>query len=77
MTVPVFAGCSDFLGLRNYSIPDKSITASSFHKTWGVQAFSWHPFFARLDRQGTFNAWTAQSNNASEWLQVGRVGPEL
>ncbi|XP_020021063.1 lactadherin isoform X2 [Castor canadensis] len=63
-------GCSDFLGLRNYSIPDKSITASSFHKTWGVQAFSWHPFFARLDRQGTFNAWTAQSNNASEWLQI-------
>ncbi|XP_021120465.1 lactadherin isoform X1 [Heterocephalus glaber] len=66
------AGCSEPLGLKDGTIPDRQITASSSYKMWGLRAFSWSPFFARLDNQGKFNAWTAQSNspNASEWLQV-------
>ncbi|XP_053437647.1 lactadherin isoform X1 [Nycticebus coucang] len=63
-------GCSEPLGLKDNIILDKQLKASSTYKTWGVQAFSWYPFYARLDYQGKFNAWTAASNNASEWLQV-------
>ncbi|XP_049762055.1 lactadherin isoform X3 [Elephas maximus indicus] len=64
------AGCSEPLGLKDNTIPDKQITASSMFKSWGLNAFSWHPSYARLDKQGKFNAWTAQSNSASEWLQI-------
>nr|XP_008249942.2 lactadherin isoform X1 [Oryctolagus cuniculus] len=64
------AGCSEPLGLKDNTIPDKQITASSSYKTWGLRAFGWYPFYGRLDKQGKFNAWTAQSNDASEWLQV-------
>ncbi|XP_047394769.1 lactadherin isoform X5 [Sciurus carolinensis] len=63
-------GCSEPLGLKDNVIPDKQITASSSFKTWGLRAFGWYPFYGRLDKQGKFNAWTAQSNDASEWLQV-------
>ncbi|XP_062946491.1 lactadherin [Cynocephalus volans] len=63
-------GCSRPLGLKDDTIPDKQITASSTFKTWGLPAFAWYPFYGRLDKQGKFNAWTAQSNGASEWLQV-------
>uniref|UniRef100_A0A8C8Z1U8 Milk fat globule EGF and factor V/VIII domain containing n=1 Tax=Prolemur simus TaxID=1328070 RepID=A0A8C8Z1U8_PROSS len=63
-------GCSEPLGLKDHAIPDKQITASSTYKTWGLQAFGWYPFYARLDNQGKFNAWTAATNNASEWLQI-------
>ncbi|XP_049639220.1 lactadherin [Suncus etruscus] len=64
------SGCADPLGLGDNRIPDKQITASSVFRTWGLSAFSWFPFYGRLDRQGKFNAWTAQSNSASEWLQI-------
>ncbi|XP_006867229.1 PREDICTED: lactadherin [Chrysochloris asiatica] len=63
-------GCSEPLGLKDNSILDKQITASSYFKTWGINAFGWHPSYARLDMQGKFNAWTAESNQASEWLQI-------
>uniref|UniRef100_A0A8C3WM74 Milk fat globule EGF and factor V/VIII domain containing n=1 Tax=Catagonus wagneri TaxID=51154 RepID=A0A8C3WM74_9CETA len=63
-------GCAEPLGLKDSTIPNKQITASSYYKTWGLSAFSWYPFYARLDNQGKFNAWTAQSNSASEWLQI-------
>ncbi|XP_032477372.1 lactadherin isoform X1 [Phocoena sinus] len=63
-------GCAEPLGLKDNTIPSKQITASSFYKTWGLSAFSWYPFYARLDNQGKFNAWTAQTNSASEWLQA-------
>ncbi|XP_014644127.1 PREDICTED: lactadherin isoform X1 [Ceratotherium simum simum] len=66
----VNAGCAEPLGLKDNSIPDKQITASSTYRTWGLNAFSWYPFYARLDKQGKFNAWTAHSSSASEWLQV-------
>ncbi|XP_007516921.1 lactadherin-like isoform X1 [Erinaceus europaeus] len=63
-------GCSEPLGMKDNIILDKQITASSFYRTWGLNAFSWYPSYARLDRQGKFNAWTAQSNSPSEWLQI-------
>ncbi|KAM7048440.1 lactadherin isoform 2-T2 [Molossus nigricans] len=63
-------GCAEPLGLKNNTILDKQITASSIYKTWGLSSFSWYPFYARLDQQGKFNAWTAEKNSASEWLQI-------
>ncbi|XP_006970096.1 lactadherin isoform X2 [Peromyscus maniculatus bairdii] len=63
-------GCSEPLGLKNNSIPDSQITASSTYRTWNVPAFGWYPHFGRLDKQGKINAWTAQSNNDKQWLQV-------
>ncbi|XP_006885237.1 PREDICTED: lactadherin [Elephantulus edwardii] len=64
------SGCSEPLGMKDNTIPDKQITASSFYNSWGVSAWGWLPSFARLDRQGILNAWTAKTNNPSEWLQV-------
>ncbi|XP_069840849.1 lactadherin isoform X1 [Dendropsophus ebraccatus] len=63
-------GCSEPLGLKSHLVPDKQITASSVFKTWGIDAFTWHPHYARLDRIGKTNAWTANENNQSEWLQI-------
>ncbi|KAG9489141.1 hypothetical protein GDO78_005242 [Eleutherodactylus coqui] len=64
------SGCSDALGLKSHMISDKQITASSVFKTWGIDAFTWHPHYARLDKIGKTNAWTASENNQSEWLQI-------
>lgn len=61
------------MGLKDNIIPNKQITASSIYRTWGLSSFSWYPYYARLDQQGKFNAWTAESNSASEWLQVGEA----
>ncbi|XP_045427971.1 lactadherin isoform X5 [Pipistrellus kuhlii] len=66
----VNAGCDEPLGMKDRTIPDKQITASSTFRTWGLGSFSWHPSYARLDQQGKFNAWTAERNSASEWLQI-------
>lgn len=66
----VNAGCDEPLGMKDKTIPDKQITASSTFRTWGLSSFSWHPYYARLDQQGKFNAWTAERNSASEWLQI-------
>lgn len=66
-------GCSEPLGLKNNTIPDSQITASSSYKTLNLRAFGWYPHLGRLDNHGKINAWTAQSNSAREWLQV-RVG---
>lgn len=64
------AGCSEPLGMKSRLISDQQITASSAFKTWGLDAFTWYPHYARLDKTGKTNAWTALSNNQSEWLQV-------
>lgn len=69
----MLAGCTEPLGLKDNTIPNKQITASSYYKTWGLSAFSWFPYYARLDNWGKFNAWTAQTNSASEWLQVSQA----
>lgn len=57
--------------MKSRLISDQQITASSAFKTWGIDAFTWHPYYARLDMTGKTNAWTALNNNQSEWLQVG------
>ncbi|XP_077173575.1 lactadherin isoform X2 [Paroedura picta] len=63
-------GCSDPLGMKSYLIPDEQITASSVYKTWGIGAFTWHPHYARLDKTGKTNAWSALTNALGEWLQI-------
>ncbi|KAG7281854.1 hypothetical protein CRUP_031103 [Coryphaenoides rupestris] len=52
------------------------ITASSAFRTWGIEAFTWQPHYARLDKQGKTNAWTAACNSRSEWLQVDLESPK-
>ncbi|XP_030137062.1 lactadherin isoform X3 [Taeniopygia guttata] len=64
------AGCSEPLGMKSHLISDQQITASSVFKTWGIDAFTWHPHYARLDMTGKTNAWTALNNDQSEWLQI-------
>ncbi|XP_063781849.1 lactadherin isoform X1 [Pseudophryne corroboree] len=63
-------GCSDPLGMKSHLISDKQITASSIFKTWGMDVFTWHPHYARLDKIGKSNAWTPLQNNQSQWLQI-------
>ncbi|XP_051484251.1 lactadherin isoform X2 [Apus apus] len=63
-------GCSEPLGMKSHLISDQQITASSVFKTWGIDAFTWHPHYARLDKTGKTNAWTALNNGQSEWLQI-------
>ncbi|XP_013880529.1 milk fat globule EGF and factor V/VIII domain containing b isoform X4 [Austrofundulus limnaeus] len=63
-------GCSEPLGMKSRLVLDRQITASSTFRTWGLEAFTWHPHYARLDKQGKTNAWTAATNSRSEWLQV-------
>lgn len=60
--------------MKSRLISDQQITASSVFKTWGIDAFTWHPHYARLDKTGKTNAWTALHNGQSEWLQVGTGG---
>lgn len=66
-------GCTDPLGMKSRLISDVQLTASSTFRTWGIDAFTWYPFYARLDKQGKTNAWSAANNNRSEWLQVRSV----
>ena len=63
-------GCSNPLGVKSRLISDRQLTASSSFRTWGIEAFTWYPHYARLDKQGKTNAWTAATVNRSEWLQV-------
>lgn len=64
------SGCSEPLGMKSGLISDQQISASSVYKTWGINAFSWHPHYARLDKIGKSNAWAALHNKPDEWLQV-------
>ncbi|XP_023653560.1 lactadherin-like [Paramormyrops kingsleyae] len=69
-------GCSEPLGVKSLLIPDSQLTASSVYRTWGIEAFTWYPYYARLDRQGKTNAWTAATNSRSEWFQVDLEKPK-
>ncbi|XP_067874178.1 lactadherin-like isoform X4 [Heterodontus francisci] len=69
-------GCSEPLGMKSRFIGDKQITASSTYKMWGIDAFTWAPCLARLDKQGKTNAWTAELSNESEWLQIDLTIPK-
>ncbi|XP_061678448.1 milk fat globule EGF and factor V/VIII domain containing b isoform X2 [Syngnathoides biaculeatus] len=69
-------GCSEPMGMKSRLVSDRQITASSAFSTWGIEAFTWHPHYARLDKQGKTNAWTAATNSRSEWLQVDLESPK-
>ncbi|XP_063070058.1 coagulation factor V [Engraulis encrasicolus] len=61
-------GCSVPLGMKSGDIGDQKITASSTASNW--YAGTWEPWLARLDKQGTVNAWQAKNNDLNQWLQV-------
>eukprot|EP00066_Takifugu_rubripes_P016173 XP_011605439.1 PREDICTED: lactadherin-like [Takifugu rubripes] len=69
-------GCSEPMGIKSRLVSNRQITGSSTFRTWGMDAFTWHPHFARLDKQGKTNAWTAATDNRSEWLQVDLESPK-
>ncbi|KAJ6662793.1 hypothetical protein lerEdw1_010997 [Lerista edwardsae] len=69
-------GCSEYLGMKSHFITDKQITASSVYRTWGIDAFAWHPHYARLDKTGKSNAWAALNNKEDEWLQIDLQRPK-
>ncbi|XP_062258155.1 coagulation factor V [Platichthys flesus] len=61
-------GCSVPLGIESGLIGDHLITASSTASSW--YSGPWRPSLARLNKQGTINAWQAKYNDMSQWLQV-------
>ncbi|XP_041724435.2 coagulation factor V isoform X1 [Coregonus clupeaformis] len=61
-------GCSVPLGMESRRIEDHRITASSTASSW--YSGSWQASLARLNTQGTINAWQAKNNNMNQWLQV-------
>ncbi|XP_071757584.1 lactadherin-like isoform X2 [Centroberyx gerrardi] len=63
-------GCSEPMGMKSRLVSDGQLSASSSFRTWGIDTFTWHPQFARLDKQGKTNAWSAATNNQTEWIQV-------
>ncbi|XP_061780923.2 lactadherin-like isoform X2 [Nerophis lumbriciformis] len=69
-------GCSEPMGMKSRLVADHQIKASSTFRTWNIDAFTWHPHYARLDKQGKTNAWTAAGSNKSEWLQVDLESPK-
>ncbi|XP_047203090.1 milk fat globule EGF and factor V/VIII domain containing b isoform X4 [Girardinichthys multiradiatus] len=69
-------GCSEPMGMKSRLVSDRQITASSTFSTWGIDAFTWLPHYARLDKQGKTNAWIPATNAPSEWLQVDLLAPK-
>ncbi|XP_060732353.1 coagulation factor V isoform X1 [Tachysurus vachellii] len=61
-------GCSVPLGMQSGYINDHQITASSTASSW--YSGSWHPWLARLDKQGSLNAWQAKSTDNHPWIQI-------
>ncbi|KAI2660750.1 Coagulation factor V [Labeo rohita] len=61
-------GCSVPLGMESGLIKDDQITASSVASSW--YSGQWHPWYARLNKQGTVNAWQAKNNDIQPWIQV-------
>ncbi|XP_035859973.1 coagulation factor V isoform X2 [Sander lucioperca] len=61
-------GCSVPLGMESRLIEDHQITASSTATSW--YSGPWRPSLARLNTQGTINAWQAKHENMNQWLQV-------
>uniref|UniRef100_A0A3B5A0B7 ferroxidase n=1 Tax=Stegastes partitus TaxID=144197 RepID=A0A3B5A0B7_9TELE len=61
-------GCSVPLGMESGLIDDSRITASSTASSW--YSGSWKPSLARLNKQGTINAWRAKYNDMGQWLTV-------
>uniref|UniRef100_A0A8C1R323 ferroxidase n=1 Tax=Cyprinus carpio TaxID=7962 RepID=A0A8C1R323_CYPCA len=61
-------GCSVPLGMESGLIKDAQITASSVASNW--YSGQWHPWYARLNKLGTVNAWQAKNNDMQPWIQV-------
>ncbi|XP_035994746.1 coagulation factor V [Fundulus heteroclitus] len=61
-------GCSVPLGMESGLIKDSSITASSEAPSWFYGP--WKASLARLNTQGTVNAWRAKHSDMNQWLQV-------
>uniref|UniRef100_A0A8C2BPP6 ferroxidase n=1 Tax=Cyprinus carpio TaxID=7962 RepID=A0A8C2BPP6_CYPCA len=61
-------GCSVPLGMESGLIKDAQITASSVASNW--YSGQWHPWYARLNKLGTVNAWQAKNNDMHPWIQV-------
>uniref|UniRef100_A0A3Q1GC09 ferroxidase n=1 Tax=Acanthochromis polyacanthus TaxID=80966 RepID=A0A3Q1GC09_9TELE len=59
-------GCSVPLGMESELIEDGKITASSTATSW--YSGPWKASLARLNKQGTINAWRAKVEN--QWLKV-------
>ncbi|XP_041931092.1 coagulation factor VIII [Alosa sapidissima] len=55
------------LGMQKKTIPNNSITASSYLYKW---LLSWTPSLARLHQEGRANAWRPKSNDPHQWIQV-------
>uniref|UniRef100_A0A3B1J0F2 EGF like repeats and discoidin domains 3 n=1 Tax=Astyanax mexicanus TaxID=7994 RepID=A0A3B1J0F2_ASTMX len=61
--------CSGPLGMEGGIISNQQITASSTHRAlFGLQ--KWYPYFARLNKKGLVNAWTAAENDRWPWIQI-------
>ncbi|KAI2664444.1 EGF-like repeat and discoidin I-like domain-containing protein 3 [Labeo rohita] len=61
--------CSGPLGMEGGIISNQQITASSTHRAlFGLQ--KWYPYFARLNKKGLVNAWTAAENDRWPWIQL-------
>ncbi|XP_032888937.1 coagulation factor V isoform X2 [Amblyraja radiata] len=59
--------CSHPLGMKGGNISNGQIMASSVRANWRG---SWSPCLARLDMQGSFNAWRSYKQDENQWLQV-------
>lgn len=68
----VLSECSGPLGMEGGIISNQQITASSTHRAlFGLQ--KWYPYFARLNKKGLVNAWTAAENDRWPWIQVTHI----
>ncbi|XP_008948265.1 PREDICTED: EGF-like repeat and discoidin I-like domain-containing protein 3 [Merops nubicus] len=62
-------GCSGPLGIEGGIVSNQQITASSTHRAlFGLQ--KWYPYYARLNKKGLVNAWTAAENDRWPWIQI-------
>lgn len=69
LCLSLYPGCSGPLGMEGGIISNQQITASSTHRAlFGLQ--KWYPYFARLNKKGLVNAWTAAENDRWPWIQV-------
>ncbi|XP_031433856.1 EGF-like repeat and discoidin I-like domain-containing protein 3 isoform X4 [Clupea harengus] len=61
--------CSGPLGMEGGIISNQQITASSTQRAvFGLQ--KWYPYFARLNRKGLVNAWSAAESDHWPWIQI-------
>lgn len=68
-SLSVLSECSGPLGMEGGIISNQQVTASSTHRAlFGLQ--KWFPYFARLNKKGLVNAWSAAEGDRYPWIQV-------